>query len=521
AAALWSAFRPAGRGRAVIGEGAPGTVPGSYLVSLEDTTLTPSAVTSVSDELARKYGGTIRHRFTAAMRGFSITMKATEAGKLASDPHVAYVQANRRFRISSLPPQAAVPPALATAGQGAANVTVYVLDTGIMLDHTEFGGRAVSGIDTVDEDGDATDCNGHGTHVAGVIGGARYGIAKNVHLVAVRVLDCAGIGTDATVIAGIDWVTGRAAPPAVVNLSLAGPVGPTLHWVIKNSIDSGITYVLAAGNSSGDACQTSPAHVPDAITVAAVDRNDQRALFSNYGSCVDLFAPGTGVTAATIGSPTALATRSGTSVAAAEVTGAAALFLEKEPQASPAQVRAALIAEAKSGKVVNPGSGSPNRLLVAAGAQQGPPAPERPPMPDPSPLLPLPTPPPRPSRPPRPAPDPRACGTFSQTRRIYLPAQGMAQSAISVRCAGNASKDTLVRLAITHPRAGELAVTLVAPDGRQYPLLGPDPASVSANVITLVTVDASASPRTGTWRLVIVDTVAGNAGTLVSWYLRP
>jgi subtilisin family serine protease len=511
----------------VLGAGAPGAVPGSYLVILKDATpeLDSTEVNAVTTQLTGTFGGTVRHRYYTAMRGFSVSMSADKAAKLAGDPRVSYVQQNRRFRIAALPPSPA--PAAraiqpARIGPAVADpVTAYILDTGIRLSHREFAGRATSGTDTVDGDTDASDCNGHGTAVAGAVGGRTYGVAKNVQLVAVRVLDCAGYGTDATVVAGIDWVTKNAVHPAVANLSLAGPVSPTLHWVLKASIRAGITYTLSAGNGATDACGTAPAHVPDAITVGATGRDGKRALFSNYGSCLDLFAPGTGVPSAGIRDDSATTTRSGTSMAAARVAGAAAEVLFREPFASPQQVRDALVSESAQNTIANPGSGSPNRLLSpGGGAGQAPAQPERPGAPPPS-ELPLPSPSPKPDPEPGPGVPTRDCGPFARSDRLKLPDPGTATSTITVRdCTGKAAAASQVRVEIQHPRSGDLAVTLIAQDGSQYPLLHADPASVRAGITVLMTVDLSAEERAGPWKLRITDTVPGQAGYLIAWHLR-
>jgi subtilisin family serine protease len=244
-------------------------------------------------------------------------------------------------------------------------VTAYIIDTGINFTHSEFGGRASTGVDEMTPGGNAADCNGHGSHVAGTVGGATYGVAKNVKLVAVRVLDCSGSGTSSGAIAGIDWVTAHRSLPAVANMSLSGSYSQAMNDAIARSIAAGVVYAVAAGNSSADACTTSPASAPDAITVGATDASDVFAGFSNFGSCVKLNAPGVGITSATIGSDAAITTLSGTSMASPHVAGAAAVYLQKNSGATPAQVRTALTGAATSNVIQAIGTGTPNLLLFS------------------------------------------------------------------------------------------------------------------------------------------------------------
>ena len=243
----------------------------------------------------------------------------------------------------------------------------YIIDTGIRIGHRDFGGRAESGYDAVDG-GTADDCNGHGTHVAGTVGGTAYGVAKEVHLVAVRVLDCQGSGTTAQVVAGIDWVTAHAVTPAVANMSLGGGADTVLDNAVRRSIGKGITYAIAAGNGflglfALDACTQSPARVAEALTVSATNANDAKPSWANRGTCVDVFAPGINIVSAWNTGDTATNTISGTSMATPHVTGAAALYLAGHPAASPADVHAAIVRTATTGVVTSAGAGSPNRLL--------------------------------------------------------------------------------------------------------------------------------------------------------------
>jgi subtilisin family serine protease len=343
----------------------------SYIVSLRDGT---SNVDETAKRLASKYGGTVRQTYDAALRGFEVSLSEKAARRLAANPAVSYVEQNHTIQLAATQTN---PPSWGldridqrnlpldnryTFPTTAASVHAYIIDTGIRFTHTTFGGRATSGFDAVDG-GSADDCNGHGTHVAGTVGGSQYGVAKAVRLVAVRVLNCSGSGTTAQVVAGINWVTGHAIKPAVANMSLGGGPSTSIDSAVSRSISSGVTYAIAAGNSNANACNFSPARVPAAITVGATDRTDRRASFSNFGTCVDIFAPGVGITSSWNTSNTATNTISGTSMATPHVTGAAALVLAAHPTFSPSQVRNQLVADATTGHVINAGTGSPNRLL--------------------------------------------------------------------------------------------------------------------------------------------------------------
>ncbi len=386
AATAGVAAAPDGR---ILYAGAPNALPGSYVVVLKDSAAVRAAgVPAVAQQLAGSYDGAVSATFATALRGFSARMTEAQAKRLAAHPDVAYVEQDRVFTIDDTqvnPPswgldridQRNLPLdqsyTYETSGQG---VTVYVIDTGIRFSHTTFGGRAVSGRDTVNEDNDASDCHGHGTHVAGTVGGSQYGVAKDVTLVGVRVLSCSGSGTTTNVVQGIDWVTANADDPAVANMSLGGGISTAIDNAVNNSINSGVTYAVAAGNESTNACNRSPARVAAAITVGATGSNDVRASFSNFGTCLDLFAPGVGITSAWWTSNTATNTISGTSMAAPHVAGAAALILEESPSFTPAQVRNAMVANATPGVVGNPGSGSPNLLLYTLSDEPPPPPPD-------------------------------------------------------------------------------------------------------------------------------------------------
>ncbi|WP_406454466.1 S8 family peptidase [Streptomyces sp. NBC_01622] len=360
----------------ILGAGAPGSVSGSYLVTLKGGTEAPSAA---GKGLAEKYGAKISHTYGTALNGYAVEANERQARLLAADPRVASVAQDTRVTLDSSSRTERNPPSWSldrldqpglpldksytSPDSGGSGVTVYVIDTGIRITHKDFGGRASYGRDFVDDDITAQDGNGHGTHVAGTIAGTTYGVAKKARVVAVRVLDNAGAGTTSQVIAGIDWVTQHAHKPAVANLSLGGHHNAQLDAAVRNSIASGVTYTVAAGNDGLSAGLYSPADVKEAITVGATDRSDARAVFSNLGPAVDLFAPGVSITSATYTSDTAKATFSGTSMASPHAAGAAAVYLGAHPRATPAQVSRALVAGAVSGKVSGEGLGSPDKLL--------------------------------------------------------------------------------------------------------------------------------------------------------------
>lgn len=352
----------------ILGAGAPGTIAGSYVVVLQDGVKTAAT--------AQRYGAKIDYTYTAALNGYAATMSEAAAKRLAADPDVAYVEQNRVIEAVGTQPN---PPSWGldridqrdlpldssyTYPNTAPGVTAYIIDTGIRTTHADFGGRATWGTNTVDSNN--TDCNGHGTHVASTVGGTAHGVAKDVRLVAVKVLNCQGSGTLAGVTAGIDWVTNNAVKPAVANMSLgASGTNPSMEAAVRNSIASGVTYAIASGNSSADACNFTPARTAEAITVNSTDRNDARSSFSNFGTCTDIFAPGRDITAAWNSSDSATNTISGTSMATPHVAGVAALYLGSNPNATPPQVQTALKDGATKGNVTNPGSGSPNNLVFA------------------------------------------------------------------------------------------------------------------------------------------------------------
>jgi aqualysin 1 len=359
-------------------------VPDGYIVVLKQDIM---QVDSDVDDIERSYGIRAAYRYQTALKGFAARLSAASLDGLRHDPRVAYIEQDQVAHAVGTQPGATWGldridqhdlPLNSTYNynQTGTGVDAYILDTGIRITHNEFGGRAAAGVDEITPGGTADDANGHGTHVAGTVGGTTYGVAKNVHLIAVRVLDASGSGTFAQVIAGVDWVTAdHTTRPAVANMSLTGSVSASLDAAVRNSIADGVTYCVAAGNSGANVSNFSPADVAEAITVGATNINDVWASFSNFGAGVDILAPGVNVTSAWNTSNTATNTISGTSMATPHVCGASALFLEANPASTPAQVVAGLTAIASPNKITGVPSGTVNLLLYSLiGGATPPPA---------------------------------------------------------------------------------------------------------------------------------------------------
>ncbi|MFM9372022.1 S8 family peptidase [Streptomyces sp. Da 82-17] len=477
--------------------GAPGAIADSYIVTLKKSVAKSSSAKGKG--VAKEHGAKIERTYTAALNGYAVEATEAEAKRLAADPAVASVSQNRKFTIDGTQPS---PPSWGldridqkslplnqsytypdSAGQG---VTAYVIDTGVRITHTDFGGRASYGYDAVDNDNTAQDGHGHGTHVAGTVAGSAYGVAKKAKVVGVRVLDNNGSGTTAGVVAGIDWVTRNAVKPAVANMSLGGGADSTLDAAVRNSIASGITYSLAAGNESTDASTKSPARVAEGITVGATTSSDAKASYSNYGSVLDIFAPGSSITSAWSTGDSATNTISGTSMAAPHVAGAAALYLADHTSSTPAQVRDALVAASSTGVVTSPGTGSPNRLLNVGSGSTTPPGPR-----------------------------------FENATDYAINDNATVESPLSVTgVSGNAPSTLQVPVNIAHTYIGDLRVQLVAPDGTAYLLKDYGTGGSADNINTTYTVNASAEAAGGTWKLRVSDNATYDTGKIDSWALQ-
>jgi subtilisin family serine protease len=355
------------RAAEVIGADDPNAIRGEYIVAFEDTAESVEAL----DALVSRFEGRIETRFDS-IDAVAVHMDAADAERLAADPAVDYVEQNKRVELAATqlnPPgwgedrvdQRTLPlDASFTYPNTGAGVHAYIIDTGIWLDHADFAGRLDPGYSTIVPDGNSRDCHGHGTHIAGTVGGTLYGIAKQVQLVPVQVFNCSGTSDNISIIGGVEWVTANAVKPAVATMSLTSSASQAVDTAVTASIASGVTYAVAAGNSNVDACGYSPARVTGALTVAATDSTDVRASFSNFGTCVDMFAPGVNVRSDFLfGVTTRL---SGTSIAVPHVAGAAAIYLAANPTASPATVASALNGNATANEVIDP-AGSPNRML--------------------------------------------------------------------------------------------------------------------------------------------------------------
>jgi len=350
----------------------------NYIVVLDDNWVGEKGKFSIAPyiaaEMTAMHNGKLKHVYQHAINGFAAEMTPEEAEALSNDYRVLFVeedgvvtadatQNNPPWGLDRIDQRNRPLNAIYTFNWTGSGVRAYVIDTGIRTTHTQFGGRASNVFDAFG--GSGADCHGHGTHVAGTIGGSTYGVAKSALLRGVRVLDCNGSGSNSGVIAGVDWVRNNHIAPAVANMSLGGGISSALDTAVNNLHNANVTIAVAAGNSNTNACNSSPARAANAITVGSTTTTDARSSFSNFGTCLDLFAPGSGIQSSWFSSDTATATLSGTSMASPHVAGVAALYKQANPSASSTTIRNAIVNNATTNVVTNAGTGSPNRLLYS------------------------------------------------------------------------------------------------------------------------------------------------------------
>lgn len=354
-------------------------IPNHYIVVLDDSVVGEKGLYSISpyvaDDLAARHRGKVQRVYQNALNGFAVEMSEADAEEMAKDFRVAYVeedgvmtanttQNNPPWGLDRIDQRNRPLSGTYTYNWTGAGVRVYVIDTGIRTTHTQFGGRASNVFDAFG--GNGADCHGHGTHVSGTVGGSTYGVAKGALLRGVRVLDCTGNGSTSGVIAGVDWVTANHINPAVANMSLGGGVSTALDTAVNNLHNANVTIAVAAGNDNGaNACNFSPSRAVNAITTGSTTSTDARSSFSNIGTCVDIFAPGSSILSSWFTSNTATATLSGTSMASPHVAGVAALYKQANPSASSTTIRNAIVNNATTNVITNVGTGSPNRLLYS------------------------------------------------------------------------------------------------------------------------------------------------------------
>ncbi|WHT23245.1 S8 family serine peptidase [Crossiella sp. CA-258035] len=462
-----------------------------YIVVLREDVATGQAASAA---LAQRYGGELRSTYTHTLRGFSVrSMTEQQARRLAADPAVKSVHQDGTARGADTQPnptwgldrvdQKNLPLDRAytypNTGEG---VTAYDIDSGIDPGNPEYEGRASLGKDFFG--GNGYDCHGHGSHTAGTMGSKTYGVAKKIKVVGLKVLGCDNTGPDSGIIDAVEWVTANARKPAVANMSLTMDAPGVGDDAVKASVASGVVYTVAAGNASSDACGTSPARVPEVITVGGTNSSDNRYMGSNIGTCLDIFAPGENVTSISKGNSGGGSTNmTGTSMAAPHVGGAAALYLAANPGATPQQVRDALVNGATDGVIRNVGNGSPNKLLNVSAISGGP--------------------------------GPK-CGIRTNITPVPIPDAGDAvtSSVTQEGCPGTASATLPVKVDISHAYTADLVLDLIGPSGKSYRLKDSGGIGSAGGVHQSFTVDASSENANGTWKLSARDVYRFDAGTI-------
>ena len=480
-------------------------IQGQYIVVLKDGTATLAgergsarSLSVVAGDKGRRHGARVTKTFNRALRGFVVQADSAALQRLLADPDVAYVEQDGYVSINAtqtgatwgldridqrdLPLNSSY-----TYNTTATGVHAYIVDTGVLGSHSQFTGRMGNGYTAISDGNGTNDCNGHGTHVAGTVGGTTHGVAKGVTIHPVRVLGCNGSGTNSGVIAGMDWVAQNHIKPAVANMSLGGGASQATDDAVARMTAAGVTVVVAAGNDNANACNYSPARASSAITVGSTTNTDARSSFSNFGSCVDIFGPGSSITSAWYTSTTATNTISGTSMASPHVAGVAALYLASNPTATPAQVTNYIISTSTANKVTGAGTGSPNRLLYSLGGTTPPP------------------------------PPPPTGQTYTNSADYQIRDNATISSPITVSGrTGSGSSTTAVSVNIVHTYIGDLKVDLVAPDGSVYVLHNRTGGSAD-NIVQTYTVNLSSEALNGTWNLRVNDNANADTGYINSW----
>ncbi|MCK7593976.1 S8 family peptidase [Pseudomarimonas salicorniae] len=485
-------------------------IDGQYIVVLKDEVAAMGnevraanipSVAQAAQAMAGQHGARMRQAFSHAVRGFVVEANPRALQKLLADDRVEYVEEDGIVEIAAT--QSGATWGIDRVDQRdlplngtyvynttASNVNTYIIDTGVLGSHSQFSGRMIGGYTAISDGRGTSDCNGHGTHVAGTVAGSTHGIAKGAKISPIRVLGCNGSGTNSGVIAGMDWVTANHVKPAVANMSLGGGASSTTDAAVKRMTDAGVVVVVAAGNDNSNACNYSPARAASAITVGSTTNTDARSSFSNYGSCLDIFAPGSSITSAWYTSNSATNTISGTSMASPHVAGVAALYLAANPTASVSAVTNAIINASTPNKVTGAQTGSPNRLLYSffdgsggggGGGGGG------------------------------------TTQTYTNGSNYTIRDNSTVESPITVSGrSGNAPSATRVDVRIIHTYIGDLIVRLVAPDGSTYTLHNRSGGSAD-NIIGYYTVNLSSEAINGTWKLRVQDAANGDTGYIDSW----